>query len=298
MIWGDKINCMLSVLGSYLCSSATSGAEKSVCSLPLFLLHGPGSPGSGLWVYQENQSWHGGNQHPGTAQLDPEAANVQRSSSPALPAHRRGCQQHGQSYWAGTQPCTVHQASITVNPLNLDMGLYFHSWNTCAQVNWREIIIDKLFLRLSILRLFFFLSLWQPLSLTSGSKAITKWPDWVWIILTGTAVHTPNWYGWVSEVAARLYRVKSRLNITLSEATATAAAWAHKIGYALLKQMALNNRFAFCLYSLCKWTTHNPLITCNQILGIVRGLYATPGYWTVILSKWNQGKCTRTILSV
>lgn len=77
--------------------------------------HDPGGPGAGLWLYQEDESWHGGHQHAGAAHLDCEAAHVQRSPQAALSAHRRSRQQHRQGYWAGPQPCTLYQASITVN---------------------------------------------------------------------------------------------------------------------------------------------------------------------------------------
>lgn len=92
------------------CSVCVSTRHCSLSSLLFILILG--GPGPGLWVCKEDQSWHGGDQHPGTPQLDPEAADVQWTPPTALPAHRRGRQQHGQSYPAGPQPRTLRQVKF------------------------------------------------------------------------------------------------------------------------------------------------------------------------------------------
>lgn len=53
------------------------------------LLRCSGSSDPGVRVRQEGQSRHGWDQHPGSSELDPEAANDQGTPAPALPAHRR-----------------------------------------------------------------------------------------------------------------------------------------------------------------------------------------------------------------
>ena len=84
-----------------------------VC-LWLLSRHWLGHAGPRLWVHQEGEGGHGRDQPAGPAPLGPQAAPAERPPPAALPADRRGGQQHGQGHRVGAQPRALRPVGFII----------------------------------------------------------------------------------------------------------------------------------------------------------------------------------------
>ena len=73
-----------------------------------------GLAGPRLWVHQEGEGGHGRDQPAGPAPLGPQAAPAERPPPAALPADRRGGQQHGQGHRVGAQPRSLRPVGFII----------------------------------------------------------------------------------------------------------------------------------------------------------------------------------------